>query len=656
MRSVIAEQVAVELLERRSPDLIATRPLVLTAVEAILETSSFSNVLRQTALTAHGVLIRGDTDVVVELQEVRTVLLPALQSASPALARQLPSDLSPQIAELRATDAATGTVRFARSASVAAIPLLLASFLAFAGAIATAPDRRRAFGTAGLCLAVGMGLGVAALAALRAQVISHTGAVGIIGQDQARAAAGAAWAAFAGDLQRLLLLVGGLGAAIWVGSVLTATRLDRGRLARGIADALAGGSLPAGARVARGLTLAALGGLVLLGWDPVAGIVAVLVGGAALLLGLGEALSVSRSLPAADAPRRRRRLLAGAAAVVVAGAAVLAVVVITSRPPAPIADAELVACNGLPELCDRRLDQVVLPGTHNSMSAADRPGWALANQRRPIPRQLEDGLRLLLLDPHYGVVNQEGRIRTDLEAEGTTRNRVAAQIGADALRAAERIAGRVGLVPSGGERKVFLCHSLCELGAEPLGRTLGEVRQFLERERAEVLVLQLESSVRPEAVEKAFADAKLERYLATLPRSGPLPTLRKLITSGRRLVVLDERDGGTEPWYQPGFLFAQNTSIEAFTRDPLSCAPDRGSPDSPLLLMNHWVDAFPPSPSAARRVNGAGSLGERVARCRKRLGRGPNLIAVDFFDLGDVVAYARELNRSGVLLRGRGPG
>src|SRR5690606_3751196 len=137
-----------------------------------------------------------------------------------------------------------------------------------------------------------------------------------------------------------------------------------------------------------------------------------------------------------------------------------AVLVTRGGAPAPLEDAEVVRCNGLAELCDRRLDEVVFAGTHNSMSAADRPGWLFANQTRPIPRQLDDGIRLLMIDPHYGVVSPRGRIRTDLSAEGTTRNRVAAEIGADALVATERFAGRIGLVPEGGERGIYLCHTL----------------------------------------------------------------------------------------------------------------------------------------------------------------------------------------------------
>ena len=45
-------------------------------------------------------------------------------------------------------------------------------------------------------------------------------------------------------------------------------------------------------------------------------------------------------------------------------------------------------CNGAVELCSRTLDQVVLPGTHNSMSNEEY-GWALPNQHYSIPTQLE---------------------------------------------------------------------------------------------------------------------------------------------------------------------------------------------------------------------------------------------------------------------------
>ena len=57
------------------------------------------------------------------------------------------------------------------------------------------------------------------------------------------------------------------------------------------------------------------------------------------------------------------------------------------------------------------LDEVVLPATHNSMSAPLK-GWFSAEQDRSIGGQLEDGIRGLLLDTHYADNLGNGRVRT----------------------------------------------------------------------------------------------------------------------------------------------------------------------------------------------------------------------------------------------------
>ena len=59
---------------------------------------------------------------------------------------------------------------------------------------------------------------------------------------------------------------------------------------------------------------------------------------------------------------------------------------------------ETLSCNGSPRLCSRALDAVIFPGTHNSFSASDQPGWQFANQTHPIARQLQDGIRAFLID------------------------------------------------------------------------------------------------------------------------------------------------------------------------------------------------------------------------------------------------------------------
>jgi hypothetical protein len=193
-----------------------------------------------------------------------------------------------------------------------------------------------------------------------------------------------------------------------------------------------------------------------------------------------------------------------------------------------------VECNGSAELCGRRLNEVVFPGTHNSFAASEEPGWYFANQRYGITRQLDDGIRALLLDIHYGVYDSaHKRVRTDLQAEGSDRNKVAQEVPASALAIADRVAGDVGLGTLSGTPQLFLCHTLCELGAEPLARELESIGGFLQEHPDQTLILIVEDYVPPAAIEVAFQDAGLERYVATLDRHKPLPTLGALTTDGR---------------------------------------------------------------------------------------------------------------------------
>ena len=69
-------------------------------------------------------------------------------------------------------------------------------------------------------------------------------------------------------------------------------------------------------------------------------------------------------------------------------------------------------CNGHPELCDRRIDDVVFAGTHNSMSASNED-FIVANQVGGIHTQLARGVRAMALDLHYGF-RVDQWVRTDV--------------------------------------------------------------------------------------------------------------------------------------------------------------------------------------------------------------------------------------------------
>jgi hypothetical protein len=302
------------------------------------------------------------------------------------------------------------------------------------------------------------------------------------------------------------------------------------------------------------------------------------------------------------------------------------------------------ACNGSVELCGHRLDQVTFAATHNSFAASDEPGWYFANQRYGIARQLRDGIRGLLIDIHWGERDAaSGLVRTDLEAEGSSENKVAQTLPAPALRLAERLAGRRGIGSTTGHPSLYLCHTLCELGAEPLAAELQTIRRFLDVHRGVVLILVVEPYVPVAAIEGALRDANLLAHAAHLRRGNRLPMLGDLVGADTRLVILAEKGGGTRPWYLPAFSFAQDTPYNARSADELSCARYRGEADSPLLLINNWIARFPPSPRRNAAIGGD-ALSDRLARCERERHLRPNLVAVDFYERSGVVKLAGELN------------
>jgi hypothetical protein len=225
-----------------------------------------------------------------------------------------------------------------------------------------------------------------------------------------------------------------------------------------------------------------------------------------------------------------------------------------------------------------------------------------------------------------------------------TRNKVVRELGPQRLALADRLAGRVGAGDLQGKREIFLCHTLCELGAEPMDAELDVIRRFLERNPREVVTIVYEPYVPPAQIEAAMRRTGLLRYAAELERSEPLPTLGELIDAGHRLVVFAEEDGGTFPWYMPAFSYIQDTPLGAVTPSGLRCSRFRGDADSPILLMNHWIDRFPPRVSANARINRKAFLEGRIDRCTRERGLGPGLVGVDFYERGALVEVARERN------------
>jgi hypothetical protein len=112
-------------------------------------------------------------------------------------------------------------------------------------------------------------------------------------------------------------------------------------------------------------------------------------------------------------------------------------------------------------------------------------------------------------------------------------------------------------------------------------------------------------------------------------------------------VVFAEEKGGSPAWYMPAFSFIQDTPLGATRPGQLSCRRYRGEQGSPLLLINHWIPPFPPSPKLNGLIGRASFLRQRTARCRNERGEKGAIIAVDFYERTSVVEVAKGLNSRG---------
>jgi hypothetical protein len=262
--------------------------------------------------------------------------------------------------------------------------------------------------------------------------------------------------------------------------------------------------------------------------------------------------------------------------------------------PGPLKPPPPSECNGRAELCDRPFNTVAFPATHNAMSSFEL-GWAAPNQNFGMKRQLEDGVRAMLIDTH--------RWSDDL----------------------------------------YLCHSICELGHTLLVDGLGEMRAFLDEHPHEVVTLIIQDGITPEETEAAFEKSGLAGRIYAHEAGKPWPTLRELLEDGKQLVVGAEAEGQPPAWYHHFWDIAWDTPYSFESVEDFNCAPNRGTQGNDLFLLNHWIGPLP-TPERGDIANAYEILSARATKCQMEGGQIPNFVAVDFYDLGALFQVVDELN------------
>lgn len=646
VRDEIANELADQLVLNVDQDLVAFRPVIVAAIGEAVGSSPFRSLFRAAVRDVHRTAFSGEADTAtLFLGDVGILTEAILQARFPnADSARIPGKFA---AELRVDSSnwpSNSWYEIASGLSRAAGLAAALCLLCLVAAVYISADRRRAMINSALSLALAGGLILVATQVLRSEVVGNF-------QGDERAVAAAVWDSFAGDLATWAFVL--IGVSLIVAAAFASLlrpigirnyMIDLGRqlIRQPESD---------WTKVLRAVLLCAAGILILLEPGFFLRATAVIFGSMVLFTGLEELTRIISGPvpepvdePVEDRSRRRGRFLLAIGCV--AGLLVLAGGGAAVSGSFDLSKAQDGLCNG-GELCDRGLEEVVFPTTHNSMAAATTPGWNFPQQETEVGTQLDDGVRGLMLDAYYGRV-VGNRVRTDID-DSQFRRSLEGELGPAATEAAIRIRDRlVGGNRSPGPREVWLCHGACEVGAIRMSKVLGQIRDFMERNPHEVVMIVVQDEgPQPSSIQSEFESSGLMPYVYEGPVDGELPTLQEMIDSGGRLLVTGENDASDPavPWYHQAFELMQETPFHFSDRNEFSCRANRGTPDAPLFLLNHWVDTSPtPLPSNAVIVNSNDFLMARAEKCAEVRGMLPNLVAVDFYRRGDLFTVTDAMN------------
>jgi hypothetical protein len=264
----------------------------------------------------------------------------------------------------------------------------------------------------------------------------------------------------------------------------------------------------------------------------------------------------------------------------------------------------ILPCNGHPELCDRRIDEISVAMTHNAHAHSGTFSPLAANQNGDVLAQLNAGIRGLNIKPYW-------------TANGSCGN---------------------------GSQGLYLYHGSPILGCEPLENFLDVVYDFLTQHPRECIILTIEGDASAQRLDSIFNYTGLSSLMYD-HIGGNWPTLAAMISTNKRLVVLSDRQdaesfiGQHRMWSHVVDVNYDNQNISQF-----DCQFDRGNPEGAFFLLNHFLTNVTPQSGSAGQTNSYGLLYSRALECWNSNSKRPNFIMVDFFATGDVVQVVDSLN------------
>ena len=274
---------------------------------------------------------------------------------------------------------------------------------------------------------------------------------------------------------------------------------------------------------------------------------------------------------------------------------------------------ETEACNGMVLLCHRTYDNVTFPETHNGHAThEDGIYYPASNHRTGLNAQWNAGIRAFMIDTHYATPNADS--------------------------------GEAVRLCHGSNSDVY---SPCYYGQVNAVDWLSNLKQLMDSKPRDVVTLLIESHVSAEHVMYVLNQSNLSDWMFTHTLGEEWPTLIELIEQDTRLVVFWEQGTAESyPQIHDFVVHGWTTNYGEDSTDDMNCEVHRGDGSQPVWHMNHWVSNSIglADPTRSEQVNDYQLLLARAIECWEFHENRPTFIAVDWWEDGDVVAVAEQIN------------
>jgi hypothetical protein len=698
VRSKLADEITDAIINTGPSNLASFRTIIRSTLDPILQTPAFRSIFRRALDTSHDYLFTqsGNTQV-INLSESLNVLSGSLQATNPDLATAIPTGTNELLVQIGDQTRGLGLWRIAETLTLAGAGLLLAAGLFAFGTIALDTNRHRS------TFALGISAAFSGIVMFVLATIAPILAGSYANDPDTERAFVSATEFFVSDYRLYSIWIVGIGVVLC--AFATASTPGQAVTVRSVIDQARSAidrHKPTSQRgqIVHAVLLMAIGFIIVIGRETVIPLFAVVVGAVLAYVGASQLLAIvgrrsavtTRSAIAADV--KNVRFNSPTTRVALVALVLFATIGIgawftTSGARSRTTANEQRRCNGSAELCDKPLNEVAFLGAHNAMSTAADPGWLFYEQTKSIPAQLDFGVRALLVKTHYGIpttVNITGAnaVITDSVAELAVNPSEQVDQYSDAQQAkAKELQANIKVDPN--LRDVYLCHVYCEYGATKFTTALGYVRQFLNTNPDNVIIWFIGDYVSKADTERALAEAKVLDRVLEYDSTAPMPTLGELIDAKRNIIMVSEFSGAPPAWNVRGYGIFQDTPFtfrkdsdlfapgspkytgtatvdgavpatvtgpdgtEQWTKDWAgvpSCAPNRGTPSSPLFQINHWITPAGAAPTVgeAKMINAYDVLMPRVQDCMTQRGKFPTIVGVNFVEIGDALQVVNELN------------